>query len=113
MLLELVREQPRWREALATALTLPAGMTERRQNQDPWAPSTERPRRISDDLAWLRNAVDEPEEHGLRAIDGSAAVGAWEVADDRRVGDHLDRLEARGVLEAAGFLVHGGDLDLV
>lgn len=110
MLLELVREEPHWREALAAALTLPAGMTERRQNQNPWTPSTGRPRRISDDLAWLRNAVDEPEEHGLRTIDGTAAVGAWEVTDGDRVADHLDRLEARGILDAAGFLVHGGDL---
>jgi hypothetical protein len=106
MLLELVHEQPNWLEALAAALSLPQGMSERRQGQDPWDPSAERPRRISDDLAWLRNAVDEPEEHGLRAIEGTAAAAAWEVTDDRRVGEHLDRLEARGVLEAAGFLVH-------
>jgi hypothetical protein len=85
-------------------------MTERRGGQDPWAPSTDRPRRISDDLAWLRGAVDEPEAHGLRPLEGTAAAGAWEVTDDQRVGEHLDRLEARGILEAAGFLVHGGDL---
>jgi|ERR1700716_1629140 hypothetical protein len=110
MLLELVHERPSWREALAVALTLPPGMTERRRSDDPWARSTDRPRRISDDLAWLRNAVDEPEEHGLRALEGTAAAGAWEVTDGQRVGEHLDRLEARGVLEAAGFLVHGGQL---
>jgi hypothetical protein len=110
MLLELVQERPSWGDALAVALTLPPGMTERRQGQDPWTPSTERPRRISDDLAWLRGAVDEPEAHGLRALEGTAAAGAWEVTDDERVGEHLDRLEARGILEAAGFLVHGGDL---
>jgi hypothetical protein len=106
MLLELVRERPHWREALATALILPPGMSERREGQDPWEPATDRPRRISDDLAWLRSAVDEPEEYGLRAIEGTAAAGAWEVTDDKRVGGHLGRLEARGVLEAAGFLVH-------
>ena len=106
MLLELVHRRPSWKEALATALTLPPGMTERRQDQDPWEPSTNRPRRISDDLAWLRNAVDEPAEHGLRALEGTAAAGAWEVTDSPRVGEHLERLEARGVLEAAGFLVH-------
>jgi hypothetical protein len=106
MLLELVHERPSWSEALATALMLPEGMTERRHGQDPWKPATDRPRRISDDLAWLRNAVDEPEEHGLRALEGTAAAGAWEVTDNPRVGDHLERLEARGVLEAAGFLVH-------
>jgi hypothetical protein len=110
MLLELVHEQPSWRDALAVALTLPAGITERRQGQDPWTPSAERPRRISDDLAWLRSAVDEPEEHGLRELEGTAAAGAWEVTDAARVRDHLERLEARGVLEAAGFLVHAGDL---
>src|ERR1700761_9444795 len=106
MLLELVQNKPSWGDALATALLLPAGMTERRHGQDPWTPATDRPRRISDDLAWLRNAVDEPEEHGLRPITGSAAAAAWEVLDTARVGEHLGRLEARGVLEAAGFLVH-------
>jgi hypothetical protein len=110
MLLELVHARPSWREALATALLLPSGITERRQGQDPWSPSTDRPRRISDDLAWLRNAVDDPEEHGLRAIEGTAAAGAWQVTDDQRVAEHLDRLEARGVLEAAGFLVHDDQL---
>jgi hypothetical protein len=111
MLLELVQERPSWRDALAAALTLPPGMTDRRQGQDPWAPSTDRPRRISDDLAWLRNAVDEPEEHGLRVIEGTAAAAAWEVTDGQRVSEHLGRLEARGVLEAAGFLFHDDQFD--
>jgi hypothetical protein len=111
MLLELVAQRPSWRDALAAALTLPPGMSERRQGQDPWTPSTDRPRRVSDDLVWLRNAVDEPEQNGLRAIEGSAAVGAWEVTDDHRVSEHLDRLEGRGVLEAAGFIVHDGRID--
>jgi hypothetical protein len=109
MLLELVQDKPRWGDALATALLLPAGMRERRHEEDPWSPSAERPRRISDDLAWLRNAVDEPEEYGLRMIEGTAAAGAWEVTDGRRVGEHLGRLEERGVLEAAGFLFHSDD----
>jgi hypothetical protein len=109
MLLELVQDKPSWGDALATALLLPAGMTERRHEEDPWSPSTDRPRRISDDLAWLRNAVDEPEEYGLRMIEGTAAAGAWEVTDGPRVGDHLGRLEERGVLEAAGFLFHSDD----
>jgi hypothetical protein len=108
MLLELVHQRPSWREALATALLLPSGMTERRQDQDPWTPSASRPRRISDDLAWLRNAVEEPEEHGLRVLEGTAAAGAWEITDDQRAGEHLGRLESRGVLAAAGFLVHDG-----
>jgi hypothetical protein len=106
MLLELVHDRPSWGEALATALLLPPGMTERRHDQDPWMPGTDRPRRISDDLAWLRNAVDEPEAYGLRMIEGTAAAGAWEVTDSDHVADHLGRLEERGVLEAAGFLVH-------
>jgi hypothetical protein len=106
MLLELVQDKPSWGDALATALLLPSGMKERRQRQDPWSPSTDRPRRISDDLAWLRGAVDDPEMHGLRMLEGTAAAGAWEVTDNERVGDHLGRLEERGVLEAAGFLVH-------
>ena len=106
MLLELVRERPSWQEALAAALLLPPGMPERRRDEDPWTPATDRPQRISDDLAWLRSAVDEPGDHGLRAIEGTAAAGAWEVTDDERVGEYLTRLEARGVLEAAGFLVH-------
>jgi hypothetical protein len=106
MLLELVHDKPSWGEALATAMLLPAGMTERRHGQDPWSPEIDRPRRISDDLAWLRNAVDEPEMYGLRMIEGTAAAGAWEVTDPTRAGDHLGRLEERGVLEAAGFLVH-------
>ena len=106
MLLELVQDKPSWGNALTTALLLPPGMKERRHSDDPWSPSTERPRRISDDLAWLRNAVDEPEMYGLRMLEGTAAAGAWEVTDSERVGDHLGRLEERGVLEAAGFLVH-------
>ena len=109
MLLELVHEQPSWQDALSAALTLPPGITERRHGQDPWIPASNRPRRISDDLAWLRNAVDEPEEHGLRVIVGSAAAAAWEVTDEQQVAERLDRLEARGVLDAAGFIVHHGE----
>jgi hypothetical protein len=109
MLLELVQDSPSWGDALATALLLPAGMTERRHDDNPWSPSAERPRRISDDLAWLRNAVDEPEMYGLRMIEGTATAGAWEVTDTRQVGEHLGRLEERGVLEAAGFLFHSDE----
>lgn len=106
MLLELVQEKPSWGDALTTALIRPSGMPERREGENPWSPSTDRPKRISDDLAWLRNAVDEPETHGLRMIEGTAAAGAWEVTDSRRAAGRLGRLEERGVLEAAGFLVH-------
>jgi hypothetical protein len=111
MLLELIHERPSWREALAAALLLPPGITERRQREDPWAPAADRPRRVSDDLAWLRNAVEEPEDHGLRLIEGTAAAGAWEITDGERVGEHLGRLEARGVLQAAGFLFHDDQFD--
>src|ERR1700755_3675280 len=98
MLLELVHAKPSWGDALATALLLPAGMSERRQNEDPCSPSTDRPRRISDDLAWLRNAVDEPEMYGLRMIEGTAAAGSWEGTDPRQGGGPLGRLGGRGAL---------------
>ena len=92
-------------------MTLPPGVSERRESDNPWSPSIERPRRISDDLAWLRNAMDEPEANGLRTIEGSAAAGVWEIVDGPRVAEYLGRLEARGVLEAAGFLFHTDQLD--
>ena len=64
-LLELVSERPDWMGALGVALTRPPGVPERSAGEDPWTrPSRddgERPRRISDDLAWLRQAMDEPE----------------------------------------------------
>lgn len=104
--LELVAEQPNWTGALRVALTRPTGVPERRADQDPWAPPlTSRPRRISDDLAWLRAAIDEPEENGLHELEGTAAVAVWEAGEEgSAVGDHLRRLEQRGVLDAAGFL---------
>lgn len=110
-LLELVRERPDWNRALAAALALPAGMTERRSGQDPWqSPATPRPRRISDDLAWLRQAVDEPQQSGLRMLNGSAAVAAWRADDE--AGQRCCRLRDRGVLDAAGFVLHEGELAL-
>jgi hypothetical protein len=109
MLLELVHQRPSWSDALATALTLPSGLTERRHGQNPWEPSTDRPRRISDDLAWFRDAMDEPDRHGLRPIDDTATVAAWEPADPELV-PRLSRLDQRGVLAAAGFLLHEPDI---
>ena len=111
-MLELVRERPDWLNALGVALTRPPGVPERRAGDDPWKPAAEdtgereaaRPRRISDDLAWLRQAMDEPERCGLKTVPDSAAVAAWEtttVAQER-----LDRLRDRHVLDAAGFLLH-------
>ena len=104
--LELVSSSPDWLGALTVALTRPAGVPERRAGDDPWAAAgrAERPRRISDDLAWLRQAMDEPESHGLRGLGGTAAVAAWEP--DLEAVARLGRLRDRRVLDAAGFLLH-------
>jgi hypothetical protein len=104
-LLELVTDNPDWLGALSVALTRPSGVPERRAGQDPWHPETEgRPRRIADDLAWLRQAYDEPEENGLRPLSGTAAVAAWEP--EPACVERLGRLRDRQVLLAAGFLLH-------
>ena len=88
-------------------MTLPPGMTERRADQDPWAPPPlTRPQRISDDLGWLRAAMDEPEACGLHEIDGTAAVAVWEArGDGAEPTEQLLRLDERGILGAAGFLL--------
>lgn len=106
-ILELVRPQPDWMGALGVALTRPPGVPERRGGEDPWRPEGEaaRPRRISDDLAWFRQALDDPAEAGLEAIDQSATVAAWETPDADLVA-RLSRLRDRGILDAAGFLLH-------
>ena len=67
-MLELVRDTPDWLAALGVALTRPPGVPERRGDEDPWQPegAEARPRRIADDLAWLRQAFDEPENNGLQ-----------------------------------------------
>jgi hypothetical protein len=105
-MLELVRNSPNWLAALGVALTRPPGVPERRKpDEDPWdGDASDRPRRIADDLAWLRQAFDEPENHGLQPIRGTAAVGAWEP--DAKCAERLERLQDRHVLEAAGFLLH-------
>lgn len=104
-MLELVREKPDWLNALGVALTRPPGVPERRHDQDPWHPDTAgRPRRIADDLAWLRQAYDEPEGNGLHPLSGTAAVAAWEP--DVACSGRLTRLRDRRVLDAAGFLLH-------
>ena len=105
--LELVSSRPDWMGALTVALTRPAGVPERRASEDPWAAAAgraERPRRISDDLAWLRQAYDEPMEHGLKGLEDTAAVAAWET--DHEAQERLARLRDRRVLDAAGFLLH-------
>ena len=104
-MLELVLERPDWLNALGVALTRPPGVPERRHGQDPWKPeASERPRRIADDLAWLRQAFDEPEAHGLRPLPCTSAVGAW--APEPSSTERLRRLRERRVLDAAGFLLH-------
>ena len=105
-LLELVHATPDWMGALGVALTRPPGVPERRSGDDPWHDdgAAERPRRISDDLAWLRQAMDEPESNGLRGLGDTAAVAAWEPTGEAAA--RLDRLRERRVLDAAGFLLH-------
>jgi hypothetical protein len=112
-ILELVKEKPDWKGALAVALMRPPGVPERRSGDDPWNPdpSIERPRRISDDLAWFRHALDDPHAHGLQPLDPSAAVAAWEPRSEAPL-EPLERLRVRGVLDAAGFLLHEPDLSL-
>lgn len=111
-ILELVDPRPDWLGALAVALARPAGVAERRFGEDPWTPRPHsRPRRISDDLAWFRDAMDEPDANGLRPLADTASVAAWEADDeDGSVADRLTRLRDRGVLQAAGFLLHEPDL---
>ena len=107
-ILELVQPRPDWLGALEIALLRPPGVPERRSGEDPWRPAAGRPRRISDDLAWFRDAIDEPELHGLRALDNTAAVAAWEPKSEDLI-PRLSRLDERGVLSAAGFLLHEPD----
>jgi hypothetical protein len=100
--LEQVHMHPNWLGALSVALVRPAGVAERRHGEDPWHPgNAERPRRLTDDLAWLRGAVDEPEAHGLRPLNDRGVVVAW-MPDETCV-ERLRRLRDRAVLEAAGF----------
>ncbi len=110
LLLEQLRTTPAWRSALEVALTRPPGVPERRSGEDPWSPeAVERPRRATDDLAWLRQAVDEPGQMGLNTIDEDPRVRVWEVPDET-VGERLERLLDRGILDAAGFQLHRADL---
>jgi hypothetical protein len=103
--LELVQTSPDWLNALGVAMTRPPGVPERRGGEDPWQEAErQRPRRVSDDLAWLRQAMDEPETCGLRDLQDTAAVGAW--VPDETAAERLCRLRDRRVLDAAGFLLH-------
>jgi hypothetical protein len=108
-LLELVRPEPDWLAALEVAFTPPPGATERRRQDDPWngdAPEEE-PRRISDELLWLRHAIEEGGSGGLTPLPESAAVGMWDAEDACL--KRLCRLRDRKVLDAAGFLLHESD----
>ena len=110
-LLELVRHEPDWLAALEVAFTRPPGVPERRDDEDPWEaspPEKERPRRISDELVWLRQAMDEPEDSGLTPLPETAAVGLWDTGEDGSL-ERLCRLRDRKVLDAAGFLLHESD----
>jgi hypothetical protein len=109
-MLELVLDRPDWMNALGVALARPPGVPERRHGQDPWQPDNDgRPRRIADDLAWLRQAFDEPEANGLSPLVDTAAVAAWDTDDAGS--ERLVRLRDRNVLDAAGFLLHeNGDV---
>lgn len=114
-ILELVQPRPDWMGALGVALTRPPGVPERRSGEDPWsteAPETSRPRRISDDLAWFRQALDDPPSAGLKPLDETAAVSAWDCGD-RDLTDRLSRLDDRGILDAAGFMLHDPDMALL
>jgi hypothetical protein len=105
-LLELVRHQPDWLAALEVALTLPPGAPERRGDDDPWdgEPPEEESRRVSDELLWLRHAIEAPGAGGLTPLPESAAVGMWDTEDACL--PRLCRLRDRMVLDAAGFLLH-------
>jgi hypothetical protein len=102
-MLELLRERPNWLGALSVALTRPPGVPERRRGEDPWtADASARPRRITDDLAWLREAFETPEVHGLRPMPRrNKALAVWQP--DEPGYERLARLRDRHVLEAAGF----------
>jgi hypothetical protein len=49
--------------------------------------------------------LDEPSAHGLRELDGTAAVAVWEADEDPELRARFGRLDRRGVLDAAGLLL--------
>src|SRR4051794_41378415 len=106
-MLELVQDRPDWMSALGVALTRPPGVEERRAGDDPWkASDTDRPRRIADDLAWLRQAVDEPEAAGLHSIGETAAVAAWPAEEGAT--QRLPRLRPRRPVDPGRLLARAG-----
>jgi hypothetical protein len=111
-LLELVAPTPDWTTALSRTLQRPPGVPERRRRAAdeagaaPAADGEGGGRRLSDDLAWLRAAIDEPGEHGLEDLPDTSAVGLWRADAGSDRFKRLCRLRDRGVLDAAGFLLH-------
>jgi hypothetical protein len=102
-MVQLLRERPNWHGALSVARTRPPGVPERR-GPDPREPApTNHSRRATDDLAWLREAFEDPATYGLRRVPARSAVAAWEP--DASCAARLRRLSDRHVLEAAGFLL--------
>jgi hypothetical protein len=103
-LLELIAPNPDWTTALTKALERPDGVPERRAERggDGAGPA----RRLADDLSWLRAAIEEPAAHGLSQVPDTAAVALWRAELDGERRARLCRLRDRGVLDAAGFLLH-------
>jgi hypothetical protein len=104
MVVQLLHERPNWLRALSVASTRPPGVAERRcgdRSRNPRA--TNHPPRTTDDLAWLREAFEDPAGYGLRPVTARSAVAAWEA--DAGGAARLARLSQRHVLEAAGFLL--------
>src|SRR4051794_12360629 len=96
--------RPDWERALGHASTPPPAGVERR-GDDPSlsaAPAGLPRRRITDDLALLRDAIRTPAEWGLQQHDRHAGM-MWRPAPEHpRTGELLgacERLEQRGVLE--------------
>jgi hypothetical protein len=106
--LELIRHEPDWASALTQALTRPTGVPERRQRPAEGSPDGDRPRRrIADELAWLREVIDEPQTHDFdRAAEAAQLWWPTGEADNPETLERLNKLRDRGVLDAAGFLLH-------
>jgi hypothetical protein len=103
-MVQLLRERPNWPGALSVARTRPSGVPERRRGDDSGkADTTSDPRRAMDDLAWLREAFEDPAAHGLRRVPARSAIAAWEP--DPSGAARLRRLSDSHVLETAGFLL--------
>lgn len=103
-MVQLLRERPNWLRALSMARERPPGVPERRRGDHPRkAETTKHPPRATDDLAWLREAFEDPAAYGLRRVPARSAVAAWEP--DPPGAARLERLSDRHVLEAAGFLL--------